>query len=170
MNCRMNKGHKPILTVDEAIAMPVRVLALLEHHRGAANPITGAEIAKALGQADDRKVRMVIQQLIADGHTIAASVGKLPGYYLIGTREEAESYMRVLKSRAVKTFERMRDIGRAVEREFGVPYQPALFAEMEAKTDLNRAANFQPAMRLMDRNDAQRPAGSTPASHHAERA
>jgi hypothetical protein len=80
-----------------------------------------------LGYKDDRKVRMVIQQLIADGHPIAASTtSKTVGYYLVETRQEAEAYAASLRSRAVKTFERLRDFERAVEKTYGVPYQPLL--------------------------------------------
>lgn len=114
------------LTRIEEKDLPDRIMAILSEHRGSGNAITGLRIAKRLGYRNDRKVRLVIQQLIAEGKPIAASVSEPVGYYLVQTRDEAEAYAAVLRSRATKTFERMRDFQRAIEVEFGVPYQPFL--------------------------------------------
>ncbi len=117
---------RPVLTAEESQCLSARVLAILKQHRGAQSAVTGGDLARALGHHNDRQIRLVIQQLIADGHPIAASVCDPAGYYVIATREEAEAYMAVLRSRATRTFKRMADLGRAVERVFGVPYQPLL--------------------------------------------
>jgi hypothetical protein len=106
--------------------LPALITAILEQHKGSANAITGLRIAKQLGYRNDRQVRLVIQGLIADGRPIAASVSDPVGYYLVQTREEAEAYAAVLRSRAVKTFERMRDFQAAIKNEFGIPLQPLL--------------------------------------------
>ena len=132
------------LSEVEQAELPDRVLAILGEHRGARNAITGRRIAQRLGYKDDRKARIVIQQLIANGHTIAASVGskdranpkhKSPlGYYMVETRAEADAYEAVLRSRAMKTLARLRDFRIAMGRVFGTPMQPLLFELDEERT------------------------------------
>lgn len=119
------------LTDKEAAAIRDQVMVILRAHRGSGYPITGLRIARKIGHRSDRKVRIVIQQLIADGEPIAASVSEPVGYYLIETSDEAEAYAAVLRSRAVKTFERLRDFQRAAKSKFGVPFQPVLLTTEE---------------------------------------
>jgi hypothetical protein len=114
------------LTQVEERDLPARIMEMLSEHKGIGNAITGLRIARRFGYRNDRKVRMVIQQLIAEGKPIAASVSEPVGYYLVQTRDEAEAYEAVLRSRATKTFERLRDFQRAINNEFGVPLQPFL--------------------------------------------
>lgn len=121
------KVHYTLTKVEEH-DLPARIMEILGEHKGAGSAVTGLRIAKRLGYQNDRKIRVVIQQLIGEGKPIAASVSEPVGYYLVQTREEAEAYAAVLRSRAVKTFERMRDFQRAIESEFGVPYQPVLLS------------------------------------------
>lgn len=118
------------LTLDrqEASELPARVMGILDHHRGSGNAITGLCIARMLGYKNDRLIRVVISQLIAEGKPIAASVSEPLGYYLVETEQEAEVYERVLRSRALRTFERLRDFQRAITQVFGIPYQPVLFS------------------------------------------
>jgi hypothetical protein len=126
------------LTPVEERDLPAQIMAILGEHKGSANAITGLRIAKQFGYRNDRKVRLVIQQLIADGHPIAASVSEPVGYYLVHTRDEAEAYAAVLRSRAVKTFERLRDFQRATKSVFGVPYQPILL-QIDASDAIRQA-------------------------------
>jgi hypothetical protein len=119
-------AEQPILTEIEAKEIPERLIDILTRHKGVRNAITGAKLSRMFGHRNDRKIRMVIQQLIADGKPIAASVSDPVGYYLVETPQEAEAYEAVLRSRAVKTFERLHDFQRAAKNEFGIPFQPAL--------------------------------------------
>lgn len=117
---------RPILGDKERQDISRTILGILSRHQGAGQAITGRQLSHLLGHRNDRKIRLVIQQLISDGQPIAASVSDPVGYYVIANREEAEAYVAVLRSRATKTFERLRDFQRAVEDRFGVPYQPLL--------------------------------------------
>jgi hypothetical protein len=114
------------LTHIEDHNLPAGILEILENHRGIGNSITGAHIAQRFGYSSDRKIRVAIQQLVADGKPIAASVSDPVGYYLVETREEAEAYAAVLRSRAIKILKRLHNFQRAIQNEFGVPYQPVL--------------------------------------------
>lgn len=144
---------KPLMTVEESRSIAERVLAILEQHRGADKAVTGRDLARALRQRNDRKIRMIIAGLIADGHPIAASVSDPAGYYLIATREEAEAYMAVLRSRARQTFKRMADVGHAVERVFGVPFQPPLLPIVDAYQAQSGWVDTAEAMREADANE-----------------
>jgi len=124
----MGRNAHNTLTVAEERDLPTEIMAILERHKGIGNAITGIQIARRFGYCNDHKVRLAIQQLIADGKPIAASVSEPVGYYLVQTRAEAEAYEAVLHSRAIKTFERLRDFRRAIEETFGVPYQPVLIS------------------------------------------
>jgi len=116
------------LTPVEESELPVRVMEILRRCSRDRRAITGARIARQLGYRNDRKVRVTIRQLIADGQPIVASVSSPFGYRLIASRDEAEAYLKTLRSRAVKTFERLRDVQRAAEKNFGVPHQPLLLS------------------------------------------
>jgi hypothetical protein len=134
------KVHYTLTKVEER-NLPTRIMEILGEHKGIGNAITGIRIARRFGYRNDRKVRLVIQQLIAEGKPIAASVSEPVGYYLVQTRDEAEAYAAVLRSRATKTFERLRDFQRAIKNEFGVPYQPILLPVDTAEAIRNADAN-----------------------------
>ena len=119
------------LTQTEQADLPAKIQAILKNHSGAQHAITGLKIARLLGYRSDRKIRVVIQSLIASGHAIAASVGQPVGYYLIETPGEARAYAAVLRSRAVHTFKRMREFEMAAQLVFAIPpepFQPTLFS------------------------------------------
>lgn len=124
----METKEKYTLSQNEA-DLPARVLEILQLCKGARNAITAITIARRLGYLNDRKVRIAIQQLVHDGYPIAASVSDPLGYYIVETREEAEAYSLVLRSRATQTFNRMHDFQRAIQNKFGVPFQPVLFGD-----------------------------------------
>lgn len=117
-----------------------RVLANLP--RGKANAITGRELAmKCLcyhtrydgNRADivieTRSLRLVIQELIADGYPICSSPGRKadkktntpkqePGYFLAETPAEIKEALVVLRSYGKKIFIHYRDLKRAGQKEF----------------------------------------------------
>lgn len=121
-------AEEPVVGEREAADLRRDLRAILAEHVGAGRAITGARLARLLGQRNDRKIRMVIQALVEDGEPIAASTSEPAGYYVLATRDEAEAYVAALRSRAVKTFERLRDFERAVSHTFGTPYQPTLLS------------------------------------------
>ncbi len=94
-------------------------------HYGKKNARTGQELAKVLGFRDDRLVRHAIRKLIAEGLAIASSVTPPLGYFIASSLDEANDYMKVLKSRLVNDAYRRRDFKLAA-REILQPYQPEL--------------------------------------------
>lgn len=94
------------------------LLKILKFHKGRERAITGKELARMLGDSDDRHIRTEIRKLIVQGFPIASSV-KLPyGYYIIETIQEATEYMQGLRNRLIKNALRRRDFKRAVAKSF----------------------------------------------------
>jgi hypothetical protein len=102
------------------------LLTILQLHRGKARAITGKELAQVMGAPDDRLVRKEIRELIAEGHPIASSTEKPYGYFLVDTPEEAEQYLRQLKSRLVEDAYRRRDFRKAAAKSLNKDKQLAL--------------------------------------------
>lgn len=116
-----------ILTTEDRAKLRSRVLATLKTGRRSA--ITGKDIAHALGQSDDRKVRLIIRELIAEGVPIASSVSEPMGFYIVANEHEAADYIRVLKDRIREDTIRLRDFEAACH-EFSIPEQRSLFEEV----------------------------------------
>lgn len=89
--------------------------SILLRHEGRANPITGREIAKILGYKDDRRIRLIIRELIAEGLPVASSTENPPGYFIVSNRQEAETYAASIKSRLIEDAIRRRDFRRAAD-------------------------------------------------------
>lgn len=65
-------------------------------------------------RATDRKVRLAIRELIADGIPIASSTnGRTGGYFIAKTGQEAKDYMGKLRHRIIEDCRRLRDFKRA---------------------------------------------------------
>jgi biotin operon repressor len=90
--------------------------SLLRLHLGRVNAISGKELARILGEDDDRAIREEIRELIGQGIPIAASTQPPYGYYIVKTQEEAEQYMNQLKNRLINDALRRRDFKKAVKR------------------------------------------------------
>jgi len=88
---------------------------ILERHESRARAITGRELAAIVGHHDDRKVRMVIRDIIADGLPVASSTEAPAGYFVVATRQEAEEYAFSLRSRLIEDAKRRRDFRRAAD-------------------------------------------------------
>ena len=116
-----------IVTAEYRIRLRSQELATLRI--GRANAITGKDIAHALGQQDDRKIRLVIQELIGEGVPIASSVSEPMGFYIVANEHEAADYIRVLKERIREDMARLRDFEAAC-RELTIPEQRSLFEEV----------------------------------------
>lgn len=113
-----------ILTGQDRIRLRKRVLDALR--RGRSNAITGSELARILGERDDRKIRVLIRELIAEGVPIASSVAEPMGYFIVANEYEAADYIRVLKERIKEDSARLKDFEKAVSN-YSVPEQPALW-------------------------------------------
>ena len=82
-------------------------------HLGHARALPGQFLANKLGLKNDRQIRKVIRELIADGLPVAASVQRPHGFFIAETKQEIKSYATVMKSRLVEDAYRLRDFKRA---------------------------------------------------------
>lgn len=104
--------RKPI-TISRSDKLFIRNEVLKALRPGQANAITAKQLAKRLFLDDDRAIRVVIRELIAEGSPIASSVSKPMGYFIAERLSEVQSYSMVLKSRLVEDAYRLRDFRRA---------------------------------------------------------
>lgn len=91
---------------------------LKELKLGKRKAIPGNLLAKRLGFKNDRAIRIVIRELIADGVPVASSVIPPVGFFIAETREEVNQYIANIKSRLVEDAYRRRDFLRAAKRIF----------------------------------------------------
>lgn len=89
------------------------VMRILLNHQGRSKAIKGSEFARLLGFHDDRQVRQVIRELIADGYPIASSTEKPAGFFITVCRSEVEAYAKTLRKRLIEDAIRRRDFLRA---------------------------------------------------------
>ena len=92
---------------------------------GKENARIGKELAKVLGFKNDRAVRLVIRELIAEGLPVASSVHPPLGYFIANSIEEANDYMKNLRGRLVEDAIRRRDF-KVASRSILQPGQLAL--------------------------------------------
>ena len=85
---------------------------ILLRHEGRDRAITGMELAKRLNQKDDRRIRILIRELIIEGLPVA-SCSK--GYFIPVTFQEAGEYAESLRGRLKEDALRRRDFRRAVQ-------------------------------------------------------
>jgi len=102
-----------MVIAESSVTLAEGILRALRH--GRQNAITGKELASRLGERDDRRVRLVIRDLIAAGHPIASAVNKPYGYFIANSPDEVTEYMNVLRSRLVEDAYRRRDFKRATK-------------------------------------------------------
>ena len=82
---------------------------LHELKRGKPNALPGRILAQRLGFKDDRRIRLAIRELIANGYPIASSVSPPMGFFIAQDKKEAERYLSDLKGRLVEDAYRRRD-------------------------------------------------------------
>lgn len=82
----------------------------LLRHEGKSRAITGKELAGMVGHRDDRKVRLVIRELISEGLPVASSTEKPFGYFIPVSIEEAKQCTESLRSRSIEIFLRRREL------------------------------------------------------------
>ena len=105
--------------------MKYRLLEILKEHQGRNNPITGKELARLFNQNDDRKIRLLIEELIDDGYPIVGATQSPCGYFIAVNIQEVKECTESLKSRAVQIFTRrqklLRNMLKFQKEKQGVP-------------------------------------------------
>ena len=114
-----------ILTAEDRVRLTNRVRNELKE--GRQNAIRGKDLAIRLGQNDDRKIRLIIRELIATGAPIASSVSEPMGFYIIANGHEAHDYIKVLMARIKEDSARLNDFKKAAASLFSIPEQSSLF-------------------------------------------
>jgi len=112
-----------ILTAEDRLKLRRQVLNSLGRGKGRA--IRGKDLARRLGQPDDRKIRLMIRELIDEGVPIASSVSEPMGFYIVANEIEAADYIRVLEGRIREDTARLAAFNKACS-EFAIPEQPSL--------------------------------------------
>ena len=100
-----------MMPTPESKLLGLKIIQLLQV--GHNNAITAGILARSLGESNDRRIRLAIEQLQHDGVAIASSVSPPMGYYMPANKEEAETYAKSLKDRARMIFIRRRNFRRA---------------------------------------------------------
>ncbi len=90
---------------------------ILTNHVSSKQAITSLSLAKLL-DSTDRKVRLGIRELISRGYPIASTVRPPYGYFIVANRQEADDYMRNLKSRLIEDALRRADFKKAASNLF----------------------------------------------------
>jgi len=94
--------------------------------RGRSKAIPGRVIAQRLGFKDDRQIRLVIRELIAEGYPVAAAVQPPMGYFLVESVAEAKEYQEGLKGRLIEDALRLRDFKRGAGKHLAKATQGRL--------------------------------------------
>ncbi len=89
--------------------------AILLRREGHLRAIKARELAELL-RCDERKVRLIIRELIREGLPVASSTEALAGYFIVTTRQEAEQYAGSVRSRLIEDALRRRDFRRAADQ------------------------------------------------------
>jgi len=115
-----------ILTAEQRKHLKGKVLShLVTYRRGRQNAIRGKDLAWQFDYGDDRVVRLIIRELIADGYPIASAVSEPMGFFLAINEHEAAGYIKVLKARIKEDQARLNDFAKACH-EFTLPEQMTL--------------------------------------------
>ncbi len=100
-----------------ALALEVDTKELLRNrllrHRGRENAVTAMELARQFGYRDDRKIRIMIRDLISEGLPVAAATESPAGYFVIASILERDVYANTIRSRLKEDALRRRDFLRA---------------------------------------------------------
>ena len=83
---------------------------------GEAQAITGRELAAIFNLKDDRRIRLIILELIKEGLPVAANTDGPAGYFIAATRQEAKRYADSIRSRRIKDALRRRAFRRAADQ------------------------------------------------------
>lgn len=89
----------------------------LPHVLGASrqSAVRGTVLADRFGYRDDRTIRAVIRELIADGLPVASETTPPAGFFIATTQEEVMAYAKALRDRLIEDAKRRRDFLRAAK-------------------------------------------------------
>ena len=102
-----------VQNLSSGAKMKAELKHILEGHHGRRSAITGRELARRFGQRDDRKIRLIIRELIAEGLPVASSTEPPAGYFLVETWQEVEEYAQSVRDRLINDALRRRDFRKA---------------------------------------------------------
>ena len=89
-----------------------QVRNILSRHEGRGMAITARELA-AVTNEPERRVRLIIRELIGEGLPVASTTEAPAGYFIASTWREAEEYALSIRSRLIEDALRRRDFRRA---------------------------------------------------------
>ncbi len=75
-----------------------RLKGILSSHQGRARAITRREIKNILGYQDDRKLRLIIAEIRAEGLPVLFATNKPAGYYVPATWDELRAGLDSFRS------------------------------------------------------------------------
>ena len=85
------------MVIASATDLKTDVSAILFNHYGRENAVTGLDIARRLGHNENRAVRRAIRELINEGVPIASVTMPPAGYFIVATKDEADTYLQHLR-------------------------------------------------------------------------
>ncbi len=89
-----------------------KVLIILCRHEGRNQAIRSSIISGMVG-VPERKVRLIIRELITQRHCILSATDSPPGYFMAADWAEVMAYAKALRKRGIEDLRRRRDILRA---------------------------------------------------------
>lgn len=107
----------PTPTISKRLKAEIRE-GLLKYclRSGRENALTGQTMARMLDLPDDRKIRLVIRELIHEGYPIASAVSGSPkGYFIVKNTQEATDYIVAMTARIREDAKRLEDFRRAAK-------------------------------------------------------
>lgn len=91
-------------------SIKLRLKAVLSNHEGKGNAITRRELRQVLGYNDDRQMRIMIRELIAEGLPVISTTS---GYYIPLNQQEQNEGIAFLRSYLIEDAKRIKDLKRA---------------------------------------------------------
>lgn len=91
-------------------SIKLRLKAVLSKHEGKENAIKRRELRQLLNYKDDRQMRLIIRELIAEGLPVISTTS---GYYIPLNQQELRDGIAFLKAYLIEDAKRMRDLKRA---------------------------------------------------------
>lgn len=112
------------------------LIRVLDRHRGAAQAIQVGDLVLALGldltSTHERMVRRWKRELVEEGHLIASSCGRYPGYFVPVRKEEMVEPLRNYKAR-------LKSLAVLIASIEGVAALQGLWGQLQLELDGNHA-------------------------------
>lgn len=105
-------GLVTMVTNISQVELKREVMLVILRHPGRENAIIGKDIAQGFGFTDDRKIRLIIEELIDEGFPVCSATDTPAGYFFPVTVDEAKEYYRKLRHRGLMVLVRARKVVR----------------------------------------------------------